>query len=464
MQLVRRKKPDGYFRRLPRLKKLFWLYFLLLIFEGALRKWVVPQLSAPLLIIRDPVSVLIIWEAYRTHKWPARWSSAMAFLTLLLMGLFAAQLIAGDNLLSELFGLRTYLLPFPVLFIMGENLDKEDLHKLGVATLWLLLPMSLIEVGQFVTPPGSFLNKGAYLGGAQIAYVSAAHVRASGTFSFVVGAEEYAVLAAAFLLYGMIKDGFAKKWLLWAGAFALLLSLPMMGSRTMVYQLAAMLGCAGVAAMMGISQFTKTLRVAVPVLMVSLLVTRLPVFTNANGDLNARIVAPEEGAAGGNIAETAFNNGVYRIFTPIVATLENPIYTQDLLGIGMGQGAVAVNVLLRGSVEGKAGEGEFSREFREMGAFAGSLFAIFKVFLTILLLGQAVKMARDGEALALLFIPLALILLNIAQLEQPTEQGFMVIGMAFCMAAAKSPARAGLRAPMPMQRPPMPLHRRRLRV
>jgi len=53
------------------------LYFLLLIFEGALRKWVFPQLSGPLLIVRDPIGLLIIWEAYRTHKWPKEWSAVV---------------------------------------------------------------------------------------------------------------------------------------------------------------------------------------------------------------------------------------------------------------------------------------------------------------------------------------------------------------------------------------------------
>src|SRR5271169_2764172 len=46
MALARKRNPNSYFGRLTLLKKYFWLYFLLLIFEGALRKWVAPQLSA----------------------------------------------------------------------------------------------------------------------------------------------------------------------------------------------------------------------------------------------------------------------------------------------------------------------------------------------------------------------------------------------------------------------------------
>ncbi len=44
---------------------LVWLYFWLLIFEGALRKWIVPQLSTPLLIIRDPVLIGVYFLALR---------------------------------------------------------------------------------------------------------------------------------------------------------------------------------------------------------------------------------------------------------------------------------------------------------------------------------------------------------------------------------------------------------------
>ena len=40
--LVTKTNPGQRQSKMPLLKKLFWLYFLLLIFEGALRKWVLP--------------------------------------------------------------------------------------------------------------------------------------------------------------------------------------------------------------------------------------------------------------------------------------------------------------------------------------------------------------------------------------------------------------------------------------
>ena len=46
------------------IKKLIWLYFILLLFEGALRKWFLPGLSQGLLIVRDPIAIWIYYTAY----------------------------------------------------------------------------------------------------------------------------------------------------------------------------------------------------------------------------------------------------------------------------------------------------------------------------------------------------------------------------------------------------------------
>jgi len=46
------------------------------------------------------------------------------------------QVAMVDNpWIAALYGLRSYLLPFPVAFVMGENLDAEDLRKFAICTL-----------------------------------------------------------------------------------------------------------------------------------------------------------------------------------------------------------------------------------------------------------------------------------------------------------------------------------------
>jgi hypothetical protein len=423
----------GYFKRLTRLKKLFWLYFLLLIFEGALRKWIVPQLSAPLLIIRDPVSIWIIWEAYRSHKWPIRWSALISGLTLFLVGLFFAQIIFGDTPLTVgLFGLRSYLLPFPVIFIMAENLDEEDLRKLAACTLWLLLPETLLELAQY-RMPGSVLNIGAYEGARQIGFIGE-HVRSSGTFSSAIGAESFATLAAAFIIFGITSPGFAKKWMLWIGAFAVMLSVPTMGSRTVVFQVASMFVCLAIAASMRISQAAKVLRIILPVVFLSLLAAQLPIFSDAMQNLTKRFTSANAAEGGEAGARGAI---LYRTIGPLLDEVERVVSSGDWMGVGMGYNANVFNQSVRGGADSP--DNEILREMSEFG-FAGIGFGLFKLFLAMTLLSRALAQVRDGQLLALLMLPLAVSALLLGTPEQPTVQGFIVIITAVCISAARAPA------------------------
>lgn len=451
---------EGYYARLTLLKKLFWLYFFLLIFEGALRKWVVPQLSAPLLVIRDPVGLLIMYEAFSSSKWPHKWTTLLTFLTAGLLGLCVVQVVLGNNSwLIGLYGLRSYLLPFPVAFIMAENLDKEDLRRFGVWTIFLLLPNAVLAAFQYASPGNAFINNGAYEGAQQLAFVEH-HVRASGTFSFVTGFEDFVALAGAFIVYGFVTPGFAKRWLLWAGAFALVLCIPMMGSRGVVVQLGAMIACMVLGAVLGISQFWKMLRFVLPVAIVWFLVSLLPVFSEAASSMTLRF----EGAAmiegGGSEGKTLY----FRTAQPAANAIHEAFASNNLTGIGIGRGAAAVQEFLFGSKEEVAGEYEFSREFAEMGLVLGGVFTLLKLTLLIGMFGPALARVRENDSLALLLLPLAVTSLIFCAPEQPTEGGFMVVGIAFCIAAAKGPARAVvLRRPPAVERQQMPHDRRVLR-
>ena len=418
-------------RRMPLLKKLFWLYFLLLIFEGALRKWVFPQYSAPLLLVRDPVALFIIWEAYRTHKWPKQWSAITGILTAVFLALCVLQIVLVENpWFVALYGLRSYLLPFPVAFIMGENLDREELRQFAVCTLWILLPMTALEVAQYMAAPDSRLNAGAYTNASQILYFGS-HVRASGTFSYVVGPVSLGPLAAAFIFYGMATGKFVERWLLWAATFALLLSIPVVGARTMVYELCGVLACVAIGAFFGVSQFMRSLKVIMPILIVGLLVSRLPIFSEASSTMDNRFsqASKDEGNAEHALLE--------RTLLPIMQRIENTDYNGNLIGAGMGRGSAAISKVLMGTVVFLAGEDEFSREMYELGPYVGIAFMLFRLILSLLIIAKAISRARDHDPLALLLVPLMFSTLYLGILEQTTDQGFMVVALAFSLASLR---------------------------
>src|SRR5208283_3990879 len=170
----------------------------------------------------------------------------------------------------------------------------------------------------------------------QIYYVEE-HVRASGTFSFVAGPTVYNAIVASLLFYGLMNKKFARKWLLWAGLFALVLSVPVVGSRTLVAELAGVAVCAGIAATFGVTQFIKVVKIVVPVLAVYFLVSLLPVFSSATESLQARSTNAY-GSEGG--MEHAM---VQRTSGTIIDALIKADFSSHPLGIGMGRGAAAVS-------------------------------------------------------------------------------------------------------------------------
>jgi hypothetical protein len=440
---------------MPLLKQLIWVYFLLLIFEGALRKWILPQLSAPLLIVRDPVSFLIIWEAFRTNKWPRQWSAVTALLTFAIFALFILQIVAGDTPVAiEIFGLRSYLLPFPVAFIIGSNLDEEDLRKFGLCTLWILAPMVCLEVAQYLSPSTSFWNRAASRGATQIGYAGS-HVRASGTFSFVTGMAGFVAISTVFVFHGLANQKFAKRWLLVAAGGALILAVPITGSRGMVLGMLEILVFAIIAAMFGISQLVASVRIIVLLLIVSALVIQLPIFSQSMQTFQDRL---QKGA--GNSADVAAGttrgflwrlNGAYDEF------IDGIYNAPHWYGHGIGLGSTVASSLLAYSPAFMGGENILGRTIFEFGPPLGLAFILFRIVLGIIVAVWAFERMREGHILAWLLVPSLLNDMVWGVLEQPTAQGFFVMGLGFSLAALNR-ARSAVELPDIGSLRPLPRH------
>ncbi len=239
-------------------------------------------------------------------------------------------------------------------------------------------------------------------------------------------------MAAAFILFGLLNERIAKKWLLWAATGAAILSIPMIGARTVVFELAGVIACTGVAALLGASQLTKVFKIAAPVIAVVFLVSLLPIFSRASLSFETRYTEANQIEGGGARQAVAS-----RAFVPLQYQLENADYTKNPVGIGMGRGAAAISKLMTGEVSFVAGEGELGRVMTELGPIPGVTFMLFRLMLAVVLLAQALAAARKQEPLALLLAPLMVTSVVFSVCEQPTEQGFMVIGIAFTLAALK---------------------------
>ncbi|WP_237708942.1 hypothetical protein [Gillisia marina] len=169
------------------LKRAIWLYFFLLIFEGALRKWVLPGLSEPLLIVRDPVAIWILYKSIISGLWKPN-GYVLSIYAVSILALVLALFIGHGNILVAIYGLRITLIHFPLIFIIGMVFNREDVLKMGKAVLWLCIGMTILVAIQFYSPQSAWVNlgiggdlEGSGFGGA------AGFFRVPGTFSFTNG-------------------------------------------------------------------------------------------------------------------------------------------------------------------------------------------------------------------------------------------------------------------------------------
>jgi hypothetical protein len=185
------------------LRRLIWLYLALLILEGALRKWIVPQLSTPLLLVRDPVVVAIYVLALRARLFPHNIYIVFAgrprhpFLghrhSCSPAGLFAARHHSRHG-----YGVRSNFLHLPLIFVIPAVFDLEDVKRVGWWTIVGMIPMALLMAVQFAASPDSFINRVAGGGEGLQIQAGSGKVRPPAVFSFVSGTIYYLSAAAAF--------------------------------------------------------------------------------------------------------------------------------------------------------------------------------------------------------------------------------------------------------------------------
>jgi hypothetical protein len=391
------------------IKKLIWAYFFLLLFEGALRKWFLPGLSQGLLIIRDPLVMWIYYLCYAQGVFPLNNKYLHKCLHWVGLAVVLSLLINQTHPATIVYGARTNLLHFPLIFIMARVLTWEDVINFGKAFLVLALPMTWVVAQQFQADSKDIMNVAAGGTGSQLE-TSGGKVRASGTFTFVSGIVFYYCFTVAFIIYGfLIKDSFPK-WMIYLGTSATLLAMVTAGSRP--------------------SEFGK---IATSVFAFSalalLLYSQIDLFQEGLEFLSLRF---EEAAnVEGNPIEAYFN----RYYQMLLAPYYYNMWTDWLGNSGLG-GATRAGAALGGGWGGA--ENAWSRPIIENGLIIGGLFIIWRIWITKDLLITCIQAVKRGSYLSIFLFGAAGPILLFGLLGQPTNLGFAAFGSGLCLAAAVS--------------------------
>ncbi|MFT3932637.1 MAG: hypothetical protein QM726_03395 [Chitinophagaceae bacterium] len=415
-----RAKPWAKKTPIEKIKAAIWLYFLLIIFEGALRKWVLPFLATPLLIVRDPIALWILITAYRNNLFP-KVSYVIIMNMLGILGIITAVSMGHGNIMVALFGARIYMLHFPLMFVIGKVFTHKDVVDVGKITLWISIPMLVLIALQFYTPQSSWFNRSVGGGSEGGGFDGAmGFFRPPGTFSFTSGTTAFFSFAACYVFYFLLNPTLIKRWLLFGATAAVLASIPLSISRTLFFQI----GVSGLFAFMAVIQKPKYLgkmmmAVGGGLIAVALLSTT-SFFQTAMGAFFARFESASEfeGGLKGSLGDRFLGSLIESVF----GNAKVPFW-----GYGLGMGTNVGSMLLSGAVVFLIAEGEWARIIGEMGPLLGIAIIVVRLALSVKLSLASYKKVRKGDLLPWLLLSFGVLNIAQGQWAPPNLLGFSTL-------------------------------------
>lgn len=415
-------------------RKAIWIYLFLLVFEGALRKWFLPSLSTPLLIIRDPIAIWLTIVGWQKGWLNNAYVKVMMIVSTLS---FVLTLLVGHhNLFVALFGWRIYFFHFPMIFVMGKILSRTDLLKMGQFLLWLSIPMTVLIVIQFYSPQTAWVNLG--VGGEGTAGFGGAmgYMRPPGTFSFTSGYVAFQGVVGCLLIYYLVMNDTLPEayrfstWVLILLAACYLLTIPMSISRTHFFQTSLFLLFLGVAAVRKAklkNRFLKFMAVALVAVVVlsftGIADTGIEAFTARFDGANKA-----EGGMEGVVGNRYFG-GLWRG----LMGFDIPVF-----GYGLGLGTNVGARLMGGNMYsfGFNAENEWERIVGECGLIIGWVIIGVRLFLSLKLWRLAYRLLiKKYDLLPWMLSAGMMLTVPQGQLSIPTNLGFCILLGGFTLAA-----------------------------
>jgi len=414
---------------MQQIRYLIYLYLILWLIEGALRKWFLQDFATPLLVIRDPVAVLILLYAIKLKLFPLNAYSQCTILVAVISFLLAIT-IGHGNYIIALYGFRTIVLHVLLIFVLGAVLNKEDVVFLGKFALIIAIPMTILLTLQYGAPKEAWINQGAGGEGTAVFAGAAGKNRPPGTWSFISGPSYFYPMVVAFWI-GLTVEKRAPLWLIVLSGISILIACPVSISRSLV------LGCclvclAGVfiAINRGLWSPLRTLYGIVLLLCIWVPANMIPEFDEATNAFMARwnVSTTDRGGVGEAIIGRVMND----LSSPFHAALKAPY-----MGYGLGLGTQVGQRLATGSTGYALGEAEWSRILNEMGPILGFIYIGLRIWLVFALGLFSWRRLRLGNPLPLLiWTSCAYYLLN-GPWGQATTLGAATIGAGLTLAASK---------------------------
>lgn len=251
----------------------------LVIFEGILRKWVLPQASQQIYFFKD----LVLLGAYLRYylgsepKYPLKITSITITLFMAIgWCVFQAFNPSLGSPVIGFFGLKAYFFYIPLMWMLPSLFQsQEELYKFLRNYLLLAIPVCLLAVVQFFSPISSPIN--IYAGGKEASAIVGNTVRVTGTFSYIAGYSTYLITCFSILIPILtLPQTQIWRWLTFAEAFLVAGTSFMTGARGLVlYEVLFVVGYACILLLTEPSiAVHATKQLIVPIVLISVLVPK----------------------------------------------------------------------------------------------------------------------------------------------------------------------------------------------
>ena len=407
-------------------RSLIWLYLILWLTEGGLRRWFFPSLAMPLLLVRDPVLMAIYLISFQRNLFRNNTfifsGLALAFLT------FANAIVMGHgNPLVALYGLRCDFFHVPLIFIIGRVIRQKDLLAVAKAAVWLSIPNTMLLVAQFYSPQDAWVNRGVggSLDGAGFSG-ALGRFRPPGTFSFITGtAQLYTLVTACW--FALVLARKFNPWLMIASGVSILVAVPVSVSRGLFLSV-AVVAAAGIGSLFigGRLSVPAALRALLAGAILVILASQLPAFKAGMEAFTARWES-----------STTENGGFQgAIIDRVLDDLFGAFKDAQLYGLGTGFSTNVGQKLLTAAIGFGASEGEWGRLLYDNGVVLGSLLILYRTALVLSISATALRAWRRRSPGGIVFASAACLQIFNGQWGQPTTLGSAVIAGGLALAAA----------------------------
>lgn len=411
--------------------KWVWAYLLLFIFEGALRKWVAPGLSTPLLMVRTPI-VIYMFVVASQRGW-IRNPYVKGLMVMSTICFFTALLFGHHNLFIAAFGWHNYFLHFPFIVIAANILNRDDVIKMGRCILYISVPMTLLIIRQFYSPQSAWVNVGVGGEGSSGFGGALGYYRPSGTFAFTSGYTAFESLVCSFLIYFFMENGNLpqklkiKKWLLYIIAFCYVLCLPYSMSRSMVFNTVIITVFVVFCSTRNVKTLKKMLFALLAISIISVIVVKSGYMGDSVNAITERFEQADESEGGleGTVWDRYIGGFINSLFMNV------PVFGYGL-GIGTNVGAKFINGDMFTIFNAESG---FGLVIGEVGLLLGLFFIYFRMAWAFNLFATGIR--QRSNTLAIVLLPIACLTLATGGIGAVPMMGYLVCVSFLGMAALK---------------------------